>query len=220
MNEPRQFRSGQNEPKSKPMRKRSIIAGLALVAALGLFTGGCSLSNKDMGHIITARGVGTGLGATQNPATGMYELALKRIQEEITWIPVVFSTNNTTGAVTAVIPDTVTRYEVSTASAVWGDSAITSTTATGLNGVLSNVGGATPPINSGKQTNSVSNPNAVFYTNGVPPSVSPPVTPPAAAPKPTSQLQLPAQHWWALLTPPAQPEPSPVLGVGERQEFP
>lgn len=121
------------------------------VCASVLFTvlafAGCA-TNPSKSHVVRAVATGTKFGVTQNPTTGVYELGLQRVQAEIVTIPVFF----TNGVFS--IPDVVSRYEVSTHSAVFGNAALTSTMATGTNAVSTQVGGVTPPINAGVGTGS------------------------------------------------------------------
>lgn len=125
-----------------------LLAGLAGIVAFA----GCA-SNPDLSHIRRAVGTGTKVGITQNPGTGAYELGVSRVQIEYTSIPVVFSTNSA-NQLQAVIPDVVSRYEVATHSAIFGNAGLTSTLATGTNAVNTAVGGSTPPINNGVGTGS------------------------------------------------------------------
>jgi hypothetical protein len=131
--------------------KKYFSLALAIIPALLLSTG-CK-TNPSKAHVVTARGTYTKLALAQNPATGMYELGLMRGQAELTTIPIVF-TNDAEGNLHAVVPDVVSRYEVSTHSAIFGNAALTSTLATGTNGVNTQVGGQTPPINTGVGTGS------------------------------------------------------------------
>lgn len=112
-----------------------IICGAALLA-------GCA-SNPSKSHVVRGVATGTSLGITQNPATGLYELGVKRAQVEMITIPVFY----TNGAF--VVPDVVSRYEVSAHSAIFGNTALTSTLSTGTNAVGTALGGTTPPINAG-----------------------------------------------------------------------
>lgn len=121
---------------------------LALVgcAALPLLAG-CAI-NPSKSHIVRGVATGTSVGLSQNPATGLYELGVKRAQVEFVTIP-IFVTNGVW-----IVPDVVSRYEVSTHSAVFGNAALTSTLSTGTNAVQTQVGGTTPPINAGVGTGS------------------------------------------------------------------
>lgn len=123
------------------------ILSLITVAACCLLTGGC-ISSPSKSHVVRGVATGTSVGITQNPATGLYELGVKRCQVEFVTIPVFF----TNGAF--CIPDVVSRYEVNTHSAVFGNAGLTSTLSTGTNAVQTQVGGTTPPINAGVGTGS------------------------------------------------------------------
>lgn len=127
------------------MKNIKYILGLALCVAL--FTVGCASHNPSLSHVVRGVVTGTSLGINQNPVTGAYELGIKRAQVEVLTIPVVFTNGE------YHIPDLVSRYEVSTHSAVFGNAALTSTLATG-SGVDTAVGGGTPPINNGVGTGS------------------------------------------------------------------
>lgn len=120
---------------------------IALFALIALTITGCA-SNPSKAHIIRGVTTGTSLGINQNPATGLYELGIKRAQIEFVSIPVIF----TNGAFYS--PDVNSRYEVSTHSAVFGNAALTSTLSTGSNAVNTAVGGSTPPINNAVGTGS------------------------------------------------------------------
>jgi hypothetical protein len=123
-----------------------IISTLILAGAVALATvTGCTM-NPSKSHIVRAVATGTKLGVTQNPTTGVYELGVQRVQTEIITVP-VYAYTNKDGSVNLVVPESVSRYEVNTHSAVFGNAALTSTLATGTNGVATQVGGQTPPIN-------------------------------------------------------------------------
>lgn len=122
------------------------LISLISLAAL-VFVTGCAI-NPSKGHIMRVVATGTKFGLTQNPATQAYELSLQRVQMEALTVP-VFWTN---GVLT--VPESVSRYEVSTHSAIFGNAAITSTLSTGSNAVSTMVGGTTPPINAGVGTGS------------------------------------------------------------------
>lgn len=129
------------QPAAKPpLRPLLVLAFLCLVMGVT----GCASNSK--GHVIRTVGTGTKLGITQNPATGAYELGFSRVQIEAVVIPVFF----TNGAYAS--PEVVSRYEVSSHSAVFGNVMLTSTLSTGTNAVATSVGGATPPINTGVGT--------------------------------------------------------------------
>lgn len=110
--------------------------GLLLFGATG-----CVGRSPSSGHIVRIDAVGTKVGIGQNPATGVYELGIMRVQTELTTIPVFF-TNGEYRVAPAVM-----SYEANAHSAVFGNAAVTSTIATGSNAVNSTLGGQHPPIN-------------------------------------------------------------------------
>jgi hypothetical protein len=124
---------------------------LMAVSVLALGTAGCQTS-PSKSHVIRAVATGTKAGITQNPTTGVYEFGLQRVQTEIITVPVFF-TNGVWYA-----PDVVSRYEVNTHSAVFGNANLTSSLATGSNAVNTAVGGTTPPINSNTGTSNMLTP--------------------------------------------------------------
>jgi hypothetical protein len=139
--------------KTKPSISQKIkhsLWGAFLICGLLTITSGCGARKPSSGHILRGAATVTSLGISQNPATGLYELGIKRGQVEVVSIPVWLNTNNNTYAV----PDVNSRYEVSTHSAVFGNAALTSTLSTGSNAVNTSVGGATQPINSNVGTGS------------------------------------------------------------------
>lgn len=133
-----------------PKFKVQTLSILSAVSAAVLATG-CA-SNPSKSHVVRAVATGTKFGVTQNPTTGVYELGIQRVQTELVTIP-VYSCTNASGQIVLVTPDTVSRYEVNTHSAVFGNAALTSSLATGSNAVTTAVGGATPPINTATGTN-------------------------------------------------------------------
>ena len=124
---------------NKNSKNRAAILSICAAALLGLGAGCQSSPSKS--HVIRVVGTGTDFGINQNPVTGFYELGLKRVQTEVTTVPVIW----TNGAF--YIPDVVERYEVNTHSSIFGNAALTSTMATGSNAVLTSLGGASQPIN-------------------------------------------------------------------------
>lgn len=125
---------------------------LALFAALlSVFTVGC-MTSPSKSHVVRGVATGTSIGISQNPATGLYEFGVKRCQIEFVTIPIFFTNG------LPCLPDVVSRYELTTHSAVFGNASLTSTLATGSNGVNTSVGGATPPINAGTGTNNMLTP--------------------------------------------------------------
>jgi hypothetical protein len=144
------------------------LSGLIVgAAALGLVAvAGCA-SNPSKSHVVRIVGTGTKIGVAQNPATQCYELGILRAQVELTTIP-VFYTNGV-----CYMPDVVSRYEVSTHNPIFGNLALTSTMATGTNGVTTQVGGATPPINTGFGTGAQI---AINWPTNVPVTILPSTT--------------------------------------------
>ncbi len=122
-----------------------------LVLPVAMFTG-CGGLPKDVAHVYTISGDGTSMGITQNPATQLYELGLKRIHTHLTIVPIVFQTN-AAGTITAVIPDTVVSDEINGRNSIFGGAGGTITVATGTNAVQTMLGGGHVPINEGSGTN-------------------------------------------------------------------
>jgi hypothetical protein len=122
-----------------------VVKAVALALCIAPLVVACHL-NPSAGHIIRIVGTGGKLGITQNPVSGVYELGFQRVQSELTFIP-VFETNGHYS-----VPDAVLRYEANAHSSIFGNSAVTSTMATGTNACATAIGGASLPINIGTGT--------------------------------------------------------------------
>ncbi len=132
----------------------STLTLLATVLALSML-GGCT-HTPSAGHVFRGIAKGTKGGITENTATGAYELGLQRVQAEVLWIPFTYATSKD-GSVYVVIPDVVDRVEALGKASFFGNTGDTWTLSTGK-GVFTEVGGKTPPVNSGGQTNQVGTP--------------------------------------------------------------
>lgn len=129
------------------MKKMLQIIGVAALLATVTTITGCAtaINTKDVTKITVTE---TGVKIGQNVANQTYELVIGRSQVEYMKIPTGLNGTNATDASAAIVPDTVSSYEVNGHSAVFGNAAMTTTMSTGgTNAVNTPLGGDHPPIN-------------------------------------------------------------------------
>lgn len=126
---------------------------LIIVSLMSVILAGCTtaINTKDVTKITVTE---TGLKIGQNVATQTYELVMGRSQVEYMKVPTGLNgTTNDDAQSAAIVPATVSSYEVNSHSAVFGNVAMTTTFGTGTNGVITTIGGQHPPINESTGTN-------------------------------------------------------------------
>lgn len=132
---------------------KTIITLVAGVLTLALLSTGCTtaVNTKDVTDITITE---TGLSIDQNPVTQLYKLTFGRSQVRYQKIPTGLNATNATADDVSKVPSVVTAYEANTHSAVFGNASVSTTTATGDQGVQTTLGGAHPLINAGVGTGS------------------------------------------------------------------
>jgi len=135
------------------MKKHTMeILAVALLAACFLTGCATAINTKDVTKVTVTE---TGLKIGQNVATQTYELVMGRSQVEYLKVPTGLNgTTNDSPAAAAMVPQTVSSYEVNGHSAVFGNVAMTTTFGTGgSNAVNTTVAGEHTPINTATGTN-------------------------------------------------------------------
>ena len=117
-----------------------IIVGVGLLL-LSLSSTGCVAANPNKGRVVGGTAVGTKIGVSENPVSGLYEFGGQRVQTSFVVVP-GYLTNGV-----YVTPDVVTSYEVQGRNGVFGNAGGTFTFAVGSNACQTLLGGAHHPIN-------------------------------------------------------------------------
>ena len=125
---------------------KTILPILLLCALASFLFAGCATNDHNR-RVVHGAGSFTKVGVGENMATGLYELGILHGQTTFTIVPILFATNAVTGHVYVVVPDVADSYETTGANSIFGRGGITSTFATGTNGVGSLLGGAHYPVN-------------------------------------------------------------------------